>query len=377
MRLILLLCFCVAGNAAFSQDLTGIWRGNFRQANAEHFPDTSFFDDRYKFETQILQDNKIFTGVTYSYQSTVFYGKASCNGSISTKSKKVILEESRLMEVRSRSGGACLMTCFLTYSKVGNEEFLEGNYSSINADDSTSCGKGTVFLRKVPTSDFYKESFLEKQKPKAPLVKAKPKTKKPDGPTKIGTAKPEDKPVAAVPRTPVKKTPPAPPPVKKSPPVVKTTPNTPRPKRNINVQKVPEDSLIGKLDRNSPAMDLPRVLTTRKNALVKTITTSSNHITLRIYDNGTIDNDTVSVYLDKRLVISKQRLTDKAIELDITLNQKTALHELVMVAENLGEIPPNTSLMVVDTGTEEVEVRITSTEQQNAMVLFKYVPGNN
>jgi hypothetical protein len=45
-----------------------------------------------------------------------------------------------------------------------------------------------------------------------------------------------------------------------------------------------------------------------------------------------------------------------------------------MVAENLGEIPPNTSLMIVDTGTQQYEVRITSTEQQNAMVIFKYAP---
>jgi hypothetical protein len=43
-----------------------------------------------------------------------------------------------------------------------------------------------------------------------------------------------------------------------------------------------------------------------------------------------------------------------------------------MVAENLGEIPPNTSLMIVDTGKMQQEVRITSTEQKNAVVIFKY-----
>ena len=51
-------------------------------------------------------------------------------------------------------------------------------------------------------------------------------------------------------------------------------------------------------------------------------------------------------------------------------------HELVMVAENLGRIPPNTSLMVVTAGDKRYEVRITSTEQKNAVVRFKYVkPG--
>jgi hypothetical protein len=47
-------------------------------------------------------------------------------------------------------------------------------------------------------------------------------------------------------------------------------------------------------------------------------------------------------------------------------------HELIMVAENLGDIPPNTSLMVVKAGERQFEVNITSTEQKNAVVVFKY-----
>jgi hypothetical protein len=92
---------------------------------------------------------------------------------------------------------------------------------------------------------------------------------------------------------------------------------------------------------------------------------------LKIYDNGTIDNDTVSVYIDNKLVISKQRLTDKAITLKINLDEKTSFHELVMVADNLGEIPPNTSLMIVNAGDQQYEVRITSTEQKNAVIHFR------
>ena len=144
--------------------------------------------------------------------------------------------------------------------------------------------------------------------------------------------------------------------------------------RNNNLAKIPEDSLSKMLGKRSPAIDIPRVLTSRKNELVRTITTSSGKVSLKIYDNGTVDNDTVSVYLDNKLLISKQRLTEKAIELNLNLDKKNTQHQLVMVAENLGEIPPNTSLMIVDTDTQQYEVRITSTEQKNAMVVFKYTP---
>ncbi|MCS3799394.1 hypothetical protein [Niastella sp. OAS944] len=116
----------------------------------------------------------------------------------------------------------------------------------------------------------------------------------------------------------------------------------------------------------------PFVLANRVNELASTIATSENEIEINIYDNGTIDNDTISVYLDKMLVLSKQRLTAKALTLKINLNETANYHELVMVAENLGEIPPNTSLMVVKAGKKQYEVRITSTEQKNAVVVFTY-----
>jgi len=52
-------------------------------------------------------------------------------------------------------------------------------------------------------------------------------------------------------------------------------------------------------------------------------------------------------------------------------------HEVVMVAENLGRIPPNTSLMIIDAGDKRYQVQITSTEQKNAMVRFKYLKPAN
>ena len=54
------------------------------------------------------------------------------------------------------------------------------------------------------------------------------------------------------------------------------------------------------------------------------------------------------------------------------MDETNNYHELIMVAENLGDIPPNTSLMVVKAGDKQYDVRIASTEQQNAVVIFKF-----
>ena len=111
---------------------------------------------------------------------------------------------------------------------------------------------------------------------------------------------------------------------------------------------------------------IPRVLVNRSNELIKTITVNNTDVYLNIYDDGAIDNDTVSVYYDNKLIISKARISDQPVKATIHVDPSDHPHELVMVAENLGDIPPNTSLMVVRDGEKKYEERIISTEQKNA-----------
>jgi hypothetical protein len=382
MKSLILFLLLGAGFCVQAQDLTGIWRGNFKRtptAANGRLLDLLGGDERYKFEVQLDQHAKNFQGVTYSYLTTVFYGKATCQGAINPVTKQVMLEETKIVEVRMAGGSdACIMTLFLKYSKENDEEFLEGNYISFNTKDSSNCGKGTVFLRKVTTSDFYEEPFLSKKKPaeKKPIIKPDTTAAK----KAIVKTTPKTTPKTTTPKTTIAKTTT---PVKK--PVTANTAKTVVPKNNItkapdtkpntDVKLVPVDSAKKAEVTTQKAIStipVPKVLATRENALVKTITTSANTIELNIYDNGAIDNDSISVYLDKKLVLSHQRLTEKAITYKFNLDETNNYHELVMVADNLGDIPPNTSLMVVKAGDKRYEVRIESNEQKNAVVVFKY-----
>lgn len=383
MKRFLLFALCFTSLSLSAQELTGIWRGGFRSQGQARLMEMLGQDERYKFEVQIDQQGKRFEGVTYSYLTTVFYGKATCQGTVNPATNKVLLEEIKIVEQRMSAGSSiCIMTLFLQYSKVGDEEFLEGTYSSIRTTDSTDCGRGTVFLRKVPTSDFYKEPFLverEKKgiKPPPPVAKkidtavvkkTTPAIVKKPATTPPATVK---KPVTTPPPATVKKTTPAKPVQKKptpEPPVAQKQPDA-KPSTKVEIDSVKK---VDKPVVVAPPVPTPKILLTRENELAKTIVTGATQITLRIYDNGSVDGDTISVYVDKKLVLSKKRLTEKAITLTLDLNEDLPYHELVMVAENLGEIPPNTSLMIVDAGKKQYEVRITSTEQKNAMVIFKY-----
>ena len=114
----------------------------------------------------------------------------------------------------------------------------------------------------------------------------------------------------------------------------------------------------------------PLVLKTRENTLVKKIETEESEIKIELYDNGEIDGDTVSIYHNNTLIRSHMRLSQKPVSLTIGVNPSQPHHEIIMVAENLGSIPPNTSLMIITTASNRYQVFISSSEQKNAKVVF-------
>ena len=95
------------------------------------------------------------------------------------------------------------------------------------------------------------------------------------------------------------------------------------------------------------------------------------------YDNGEIDNDTITVYHDNKMVINHGRLSDVPLTIHLHLDETNPIHEIITVANNLGDIPPNTALMVITAGKKRFEVSITSDEQNNAKVILEYRAKNS
>jgi hypothetical protein len=121
-----------------------------------------------------------------------------------------------------------------------------------------------------------------------------------------------------------------------------------------------------------PEPKLPPTLTQRKNLLVKEIKVDTGMIRLDFYDNGIIDGDTISVYVNNMPVVSNKMLTAKPITTYVKIDLKRTEQEVIMVGENLGTIPPNTALMIVTAGDKRYQLYLESDEQKNAMVRFIY-----
>ena len=142
----------------------------------------------------------------------------------------------------------------------------------------------------------------------------------------------------------------------------------------MNNQACPPGTIVMTRTAESAFKDIDKTvpLTTRKNELVREIKVDTGNIRLDFYDNGQVDGDTISVFVDKSPGISMQRLAAKPLTLNVKIDLRKTEYEVVMVGENLGDIPPNTALMIVTAGSKRYQLYLTSTEQKNAMVRFIY-----
>ncbi len=152
------------------------------------------------------------------------------------------------------------------------------------------------------------------------------------------------------------------------------SPNNKRSKRNNgdSTSNSPITSLEEFQKHAIAENQLPKPLAERENKLLNTIVIEEKDAKIDFYDKGEIDNDTISVYDNNKLIVNSGRLSNAPITLNLKFSDEMPVHEIITVAENLGDIPPNTALMVITCGKKRYEVFITSDEQRNAKVILKY-----
>lgn len=342
-------------------NITGIWRGYFLQKNFN--PRTGKFEeDRYKYEVQINNlSNNALEGVTYSYRTTTFYGKAALQGIFTKQTQNILIKETKMLELKiSGFSEPCLMTCYLDYKKEGKTEILKGDYTSQNLNTKDACGDGVVYLEKVPDTEFEKEAFLLKPQKqnnaiiskKEPLVKNNSKPQNTKENITANITKSKFKPGA-------------------EDALIK--PNT-EPKKEAKEVVVKQKETNAEPKKIAEPKVLPNELTERKNNLIKTLYVDEGELLIELYDNGQIDNDSVSIYHNGNPAILHGKLSTQPLQVKINVSAVEPIHEFIMVADNLGTIPPNTALMVVTAGKKTYEVFLTSDLQRNAKIVFEYKP---
>jgi len=134
----------------------------------------------------------------------------------------------------------------------------------------------------------------------------------------------------------------------------------------VNASVIPETK--------KPAVDIlakSAVIAGRKSEFSQVVSFKSDSLELSLYDNGEIDGDTVSVFMNGEEIMAKQGLKGSAIKKTIYIIPGNEDFTLVLFAENLGRYPPNTGLLVVHDGEDVYNLRFSSDFQKSTGIVFR------
>lgn len=386
-RILFSLLFIFFAGFAKAQNFNGQWKGSFIDKSVSAF---SWGGDRCDYVVDIEVKGQDVTGYTYTYFTDggkKFYTICTMTGKADKKAKTIVFTEiSRTKTNVPDNITNSFQIHKLKWRTDGTDEILEGTWDPAPGQDR-STGYGSTILKKrqlTEISDLAKKVNAKKDPnsvpPTSTVVNTKPAVKKPA--TVI--TNPRTQPIV---QAPVKKT---------APPVVKTTVNPPhisaakppvakvtKPAVDPSVKTLPavqNPSVTVKADtvlktqplaKNIPQEDriLPPGFERRNNALLQTVTVEHSTVKIDLYDNGEIDGDSISIFYNGKVLLSHKRLSEKPISLEVPVNVDE-VNELVMYADNLGSIPPNTALMIVMDGNKRYEVRMTSDLKKSGTIRF-------
>ena len=159
-----------------------------------------------------------------------------------------------------------------------------------------------------------------------------------------------------------------------APPAVKV--NEPvKPTTAIAIVSPPEQKKEVPFTTIAPVVKAAANVAERKMKNEQSVFFESDSLVLTLYDNGEVDGDTVSVLMNGQIIFAKQGLTTKANSKTIYIDKSmTDSLSMVMYAESLGSIPPNTGLLIIMDGEKRYEVRFSADLQTNAAILLRRKP---
>ena len=102
----------------------------------------------------------------------------------------------------------------------------------------------------------------------------------------------------------------------------------------------------------------PLILADRNVVLKDTIEVTKKAITISIWDDGKIDNDVISIKLNDEWIVKYLEAKEEKVKFKYFLTEP--INYIVLRADNIGLIPPNTTAINVDDGTTSTTIVLNS-----------------
>ncbi|MGQ0740306.1 MAG: hypothetical protein ACT4OJ_14735 [Bacteroidota bacterium] len=332
---LLFLCFSLPVRG---QMITGTWRGKI---------------NRQKAEIKIIQKGDSLTGTSYYYESANNYRRYSIKGYFDKATNAAVWWDDQLLAEQSGrlsifSPGKIPLLARTDFNCPGDGRMMLDGKAAKRDDDMDI--KGDVHLDKTSFSEFEDEwDFVIENY-----------TSGANDPRIIDS-------IGAVALVPV--------PFENSQPgsaeeniVVLIAPAPPKPVEKTTEPVIEKPKPVERTAAPVKAPTIEEKFTARQKVFIKEIPVSGDSIELRFYDNAEIDGDSISLFLNDKLLFQHIRLTGNAHIIKIAVSELKDSNELTMVAENLGAIPPNTSYMVAIVNGVRYDAYLASSEGSSAMI---------
>jgi len=336
-KISLLFFICSFTTSSSAQMITGVWKGKINKKKAE---------------VKLIQKGDSLVGTCYYYESETNYRRYSIKGYIDPNTHEGMWWDDQLLEEKTgkfslNTPGKIPYLSSADFNCPGSDKMLlEGDAALKNKRESI---QGPVLLEKTNETlfpdewDFIIENY----------------TAGTNDPYYIDS-------VSSIVSTPV------------IVPVEKTTQQKEITNENkesvklndrVNVDPVKiEPVQITEQKQLTVKKTIEEEFKIREKIIATDIPITGDSIELRFYDNAEIDGDSISLFLNNKLIFQHIRLTGAAYTIKLPVSELNETNDLVMVAENLGSIPPNTSYMLAIVDNKRYEAMLKSTEESSAVI---------
>jgi len=107
----------------------------------------------------------------------------------------------------------------------------------------------------------------------------------------------------------------------------------------------------------------------REVRVSRVIEVQRSDLRINVWDSGTVDGDVVTLFLNGERILNKYRVNKSKYSIPVKLKQDNNF--LILHAEDLGSIPPNTIAVSVDDGKKEQRIVLSSDLKMSGAILVK------
>ena len=350
---LLFVLFIASSIIASAQQVTGVWKGKI---------------NNQKVELKIIQRGDSLFGTSYYHSLTGGQKRFSIKGYFDAYSNSVVWWDDELITAK---GSNAITNKFISVADFncpgGGKMFLDGKSSKKEEPRNVT---GEVNLTKVPNPSFNDEwdyvldnfsvggnhpDIIDSIRRIAFTPTIKKNEEIPVKPEPVIAKAPQlskPKPVIPIKRK-----------SDSEPAVVKTSTVT---------KSIPPFVMVDKPNKPTPPKPatIEDLFTSRKKVFAKEIPLEGDSIQLHFYDNAEVDGDSITLYLNNKLLFTHVRLTAQPYIIMLAVKDLADTNELVMVAENLGSIPPNTAFMIAMVAGKRHEAFLESNEGSSSLIRF-------